>query len=70
MNKWGYAQENKKHTLTEELSVEGLFIAWIWYIFIMVVAIIFNARIGIWLLASIIFFNYRNKKLKEAGFKK
>jgi hypothetical protein len=70
MNKWIHTQENKKHTLTEELSVEGMFVAWVWYVFIMAVAIIFNDRIGIWLFASIIFFNYRKKKLKEAGLKK
>lgn len=70
MNKWAYTQGNKKHTLIEELSVEGMFIAWVWYVFIMIVAVIFNDRIGIWLFASIIFFNYRSKKLKEAGLKK
>ena len=59
----------KKHTFVNELSVDGMLIAWIWYVFIMAVGVIFYDRIGIWILASVIFFNYRNKKLKEAGYK-
>lgn len=62
-------QHQKQHTFSNELSIDGLLIAWVWYVFIMVVGIIFNDRIGIWILTSIIFFNYRNKKLKEAGYK-
>ena len=62
-------QANVKHTFSDELGIDGLLIAWIWYIFIMAVGIIFYDRIGIWILASIIFFDYRNKKLKEAGYK-
>ena len=60
-------QRNK--TFKDELDVDGLLFAWMWYIFIMAIATIFYERIGIWILASIIFFNYRNKKLKEAGYK-
>ncbi len=60
---------NKAYTFSDELNIDGLLIAWIWYVFIMAVAVIFYDRIGIWILASIIFFNYRNKKLKEAGYK-
>lgn len=60
---------NNKHTFSNELNIDGLLIAWIWYVFIMAVGIIFYDRIGIWILASVIFFNYRNKKLKEAGYK-
>lgn len=60
---------NNKHTFSDELNIDGLLIAWIWYVFIMLVSIVFHDRIGIWILASIIFFNYRSKKLKEAGYK-
>lgn len=60
---------NKKIKLTDEFKIDGLFIAWVWYIFIMAVATIFYSRIGIWILASIVFFSYRNKKLREAGYK-
>ena len=59
----------KSYTFSDELNIDGLLIAWIWYIFIMAVGVIFYARIGIWILASVIFFDYRNKKLKEAGYK-
>lgn len=61
--------EQKRYTFTDELNIDGLLIAWIWYIFIMVVGIIFHDRIGIWILTSVIFFNYRDKKLKEVGYK-
>lgn len=62
-------QPEKSYSFSDELNIDGLLIAWIWYVFIMVVGIIFYERIGIWILASVIFFNYRNKKLKEAGYK-
>lgn len=62
-------QTEKAYSFSDELNIDGMFIAWIWYIFIMVVAIIFYDRIGIWILASIVFFNYRSNKLKEAGRK-
>ncbi len=61
--------KQKTHTFSDELNIDGLLIAWIWYVFIMAVAVIFYARIWIWILASIVFFNYRCKKLKEAGYK-
>lgn len=60
----------KKKTFEDELNIDGMLNAWIWYIFIMGVAIIFKDCLGIWAITSIIFFNYRNKKLKERGFKK
>lgn len=64
-----YHNQNQQLTFSKELNVDGLFIAWMWYVFIMVIAIIFKDCIGIWILASVVFFNYRNKKLKEAGYK-
>lgn len=60
---------NQKHTFSQEIAIEGLLLAWMWYIFIMTIAFIFNGRIGIWILASVIFFDYRNKKLRKAGLK-
>lgn len=59
----------KQWTLEREMSIDGLLISWIWYIFIMMVGVIFKDRILIWIFASIVFFNYRNKKLKERGLK-
>lgn len=63
------ANTNNTQTFEGELNIDGMFIAWIWYIFIMAVAVIFYDRIGIWILASIVFFYYRSNKLKEAGRK-
>ena len=64
-----YNVKNKQYTFIDELNIDGLLIAWIWYIFIMAVGVIFYDRIGIWILASVIFFNYRKRKLKEEGYK-
>ena len=69
---WTQSENERLHpklTMEREMSTDGMILAWIWYILIMLVAVIFKDRIGIWALASIIFFNYRNKKLKERGFK-
>lgn len=64
-----FAMQNREKTFQDELNINGLLIAWIWYIFIMAISIIFKDCIGIWVLASFVFFNYRNRKLKEAGHK-
>lgn len=63
------AVNNNKYTFSDELNIDSLLMAWIWYVFIMAVGTIFYDRIVIWALASIIFFNYRNKKLREAGYR-
>lgn len=60
---------NRAPTFKEELIDDNLLIVWMWYIFIMVVAIIFKDRIGIWILTSFVFFRYRIRKLRERGFK-
>lgn len=59
----------KKISIKDELNVEGLLVGWVWYIIIMAVAVIFYDRTLIWILASIIFIVYRNKRLREAGYK-
>lgn len=61
--------EKKKATFKDELCIDSLLIAWMWYVFIMVVAVIFYDRVGIWIFASVMFFSYRKKKLKEEGYK-
>ena len=63
-------KENTGPTVQDELNIDGLFIAWVWYIIIMVVSGLFNDRILAWTGASIIFFHYRKEKLRKAGFKK
>lgn len=52
----------------KDFQIPSLFIGWGWYIFIMSVGLIFNARIIIWIFTSIIFFNWRNKKIEEEGY--
>lgn len=54
----------KKKTFKNELNIDGVLIAWIWYIFIMAIAVIFKGCFAIWIVASIIFFSYRHNKLK------
>lgn len=62
-------QQKQVHKFSDELNIDSLLIAWVWYIFIMIVGVIFYDRIIIWILTSVLFFSYRNKKLKEAGYK-
>lgn len=50
-----------------ELSIDGMLLGWMWYIFIMGLAVIFNDRIGIWILASWIFFSWRKNKIEKEG---
>ena len=64
------ARENRTPTLQDEFNIDGLFIAWMWYIIIMLVSIIFKDRVLAWVGVSIVFFNYRKEKLRKAGFKK
>lgn len=69
---WAQREDERLHpklTASREMSIDGMMLAWIWYVLIMLVAVIFNDRIGILTFASIVFFSYRNKKLKERGFK-
>ena len=61
---------NRPKTIADELTVDSLLIAWTLYIIVMVGAIILNDCIMIWIVASYIFFRYRNKKLREVGFRK
>ena len=51
----------------KDYEIPGLFIGWVWYIFIMGIAILFKDCIGIWALASIVFFPWRHKKLEKEG---
>lgn len=64
-----YQAPKKEFKFKDELDIDGMLIAWMWYVFIMAIATIFYDRIGIWIFVSVVFFNYRNKKLKEEGYK-
>lgn len=51
----------------KDMEIDGLFLGWLWYIFLMAVATIFKGNIGLWILISIVFFSWRAKKIKEEG---
>ena len=50
-----------------DLEVDGVFIGWLWYIFLMAVSAIFKDAIGLWIVISIAFFTWRHKKIEEEG---
>ena len=47
--------------------IDGLFIGWLWYIFLMSISVIFKDAIGLFVLISVVFFSWRKKKIKEEG---
>lgn len=51
----------------KDSKVDGLFLGWIWYIFLMTISVIFKDVIGLWVFISIIFFSWRHKKIKKEG---
>lgn len=51
----------------KDIEVDGLFIGWVWYIFLMIISTIFNDAIGLWILISIVFFSWRSDKIKKEG---
>lgn len=52
-----------KH-VPKDTEINGLFLGWIWYIFIIIVVSIFNGAIIGWIVVSFFFFKWR-KKIKE-----
>lgn len=58
-----------KPTFKDELEIDGMFIAWLWYIVLIAVTLIFNGFYFYWALISFGFFIYRYGKLKEEGYK-
>jgi hypothetical protein len=51
----------------KDSEIDGLFIGWLWYIFLMAISTIFKDAIGLWIFISVVFFNWRTKKIKEEG---
>lgn len=41
-------------------------VAWIWYIAIMAITVIFKERIGLWILESVVFFGWKNGIFKKS----
>lgn len=50
-----------------DFEISGLFLGWVWYVFLMGISAIFKDAIGLWILISVIFFSWRAKKIKEEG---
>jgi hypothetical protein len=50
-----------------ELDIDGMFLGWTWYIFLMLISCIFKSVIGLWAIISIVFFSWRSEKIKEEG---
>lgn len=59
----------KTRTFSDELKIKDLKIAWVLYIFAMLISAVFYERILAWISVSIVFFSYRSKKLKTHGYK-
>jgi hypothetical protein len=51
----------------KDFEIDGLFLGWLWYIFLMAISSIFKDAIGLWILISVVFFSCRSKKIKEEG---
>lgn len=51
----------------KDFEIEGLFIGWMWYIFLMAISTILNGAIYFWILISAVFFSWRANKIKREG---
>ena len=51
----------------KDSEIDGLFIGWVWYIFLMAISSIFKDAIGLWVLISVVFFSWRANKIKKEG---
>ena len=51
----------------KDRDIDGLFIGWLWYVFLMGISVIFKDAIGLFILISVVFFSWRNKKIKKEG---
>lgn len=51
-----------------DIEIDGLFIGWVWYIFLMIIGSLFKGAIILWIVISVIFFGWRAKKVKEEGY--
>ena len=51
----------------KDFEIEGLFVGWMWYIFLMVISTILQDAIYFWILISIVFFSWRANKIKREG---
>lgn len=66
---WNPIREVEPPTFKDELAIDGMFLAWVWYVFLMGITLIFNGFPIYWAVISFCFFIYRHGKLKEEGYK-
>lgn len=59
----------KTRTFSDELKIKDLKIAWVLYVFAMLISVVFYERILAWIFVSLVFFSYRSKILKAHGYK-
>ena len=51
----------------KDFDIDGMFLGWVWYIFLMAVSVIFKSAILLWIIISVVFFNWRAKKIQKEG---
>lgn len=51
----------------KDSQIDGLFLGWMWYIFLMLISIVFKEALGLWIFISIVFFKWRSDKIKKEG---
>lgn len=51
----------------KEFDIPGMALGWTWYVFLMLLSAIFKDALGLWLLISFVFFNWRSKKIANEG---
>lgn len=51
----------------KDSQIDGLFLGWMWYIFLMAISVIFKDVIGLWIVISVVFFSWRHGKIKKEG---
>ena len=52
----------------KDSQIPKLVIGWVWYIVIMAFLLITTVRLAGWIIASIVFFKWREKVIKEEGY--
>lgn len=52
----------------KEFDIPGMALGWTWYVFLMLLSSIFKDAFGLWILLSVVFFNWRSKRIKEQGY--
>lgn len=51
----------------KDSEINGMMLGWMWYVFLMAIATIFNGNIVFWILISVVFFRWRANKIQKGG---